>query len=179
MNGPEHRKPSSLEANRARLRRQGMSGLEASSLGFVLVGCIGFGYALGAGLDGHFQTTHWTPIMVLVGVAAGFREMFRTVSRLSHKSVTDTDRTGSSDNFSGGDSVVDTAQSEQSGEPATIVEDVERRRPRIFEVPPPPRSSFAGGTGPSDPPRDASAAQQPDSDLIEKLLTDDKPRRNE
>jgi len=52
------------------------------SAGFVLVACIVLGYFLGRYLDGKLGTDPWCSVGgFFVGVAAGFLELFRTVSR--------------------------------------------------------------------------------------------------
>lgn len=52
------------------------------TVGFVLVACIVLGYFLGRYLDGKLGTEPWLSVAgVLLGTAAGFLELFRTVSR--------------------------------------------------------------------------------------------------
>lgn len=56
----------------------------ASTAGIVLVVCIAIGYFLGAWLDRTFGTDPWLMLVfTLLGVAAGFIEMFRIVLRVS------------------------------------------------------------------------------------------------
>lgn len=66
-----------------RTAQMGVTGTEASTIGFVLVGCIGVGFFAGNWLDGRMGTSFWMPLGVLLGIVAGFREMLVTVKRLS------------------------------------------------------------------------------------------------
>ena len=51
-------------------------------VGMVLVACIVLGYFLGRYLDEKWGTDPWLSVTgFFVGAAAGFRELFRTVSR--------------------------------------------------------------------------------------------------
>lgn len=52
------------------------------SVGMVLVACILLGYLFGRYLDGKLETGPWLTVGgFLLGAAAGFLELFRTVSR--------------------------------------------------------------------------------------------------
>jgi ATP synthase protein I len=52
------------------------------TVGTVLVVCIVFGYLLGSYLDRKLGTSPWLVVAgVILGTAAGFVELFRTVSR--------------------------------------------------------------------------------------------------
>jgi ATP synthase protein I len=52
------------------------------TVGTVLVACIAAGYLLGSFLDRRLGTSPWLVVVgVLLGTAAGFVELFRTVSR--------------------------------------------------------------------------------------------------
>ena len=66
-----------------RTAQMGVTGTEASTIGFVLVGCIGVGFFAGNWLDGRLGTSFLMPLGVLLGIFAGFREMLVTVKRLS------------------------------------------------------------------------------------------------
>jgi F0F1-type ATP synthase assembly protein I len=67
------------------------AGLQASTIGLTLVVSTVIGFAIGLGLDRLFHTgfdNEWqvggfTLVFTLLGIAAGFREMIRTVIRLS------------------------------------------------------------------------------------------------
>ena len=52
------------------------------TVGTVLVACVVVGFFLGSQLDRRLGTSPWlTVVCVLLGTAAGFVELFRTVSR--------------------------------------------------------------------------------------------------
>lgn len=52
------------------------------TVGLTLVACIVVGYFLGSLLDRRLETGPWmTVVGVLLGAAAGFVQLFRTVSR--------------------------------------------------------------------------------------------------
>ena len=52
------------------------------AVGTVLVACVVLGFLLGSYLDRKLGTSPWlTVVCVLLGTAAGFVELFRTVSR--------------------------------------------------------------------------------------------------
>src|SRR4028118_370116 len=55
-------------------------GLHASVIGIVLVGCTAVGFGAGWWLDQKFGTSFWMPVLSMVGVAAGFRQMFVTLA---------------------------------------------------------------------------------------------------
>ncbi len=61
----------------------GTSGFEAYTIGFTLVGCIAAGAGAGWFLDSRFGTGYWLPILFLLGVVAGFREMMVTLGRIN------------------------------------------------------------------------------------------------
>lgn len=64
-------------------------GLAASSIGIVLAASIGLGYLAGSWLDNKFGTTYWTPVMLLLGVGAGFREFFHIIQSLNKEAARD------------------------------------------------------------------------------------------
>ncbi len=182
MNGRQNSKPNQRVTRRGGLIQAGPTGLQAAVIGWVLVGYILAGALLGYLLDSYFKTTFWTPVMFLFGVVAGFRDMHKTVSRLSSK-------TGQTTHIaSDQETPVENRQSREShvsGETQQGVaeEAVPRHKPRIFTVPPPPQPSFARR---DDEPAVEKADQEPaadkpgaDENLIERLLNDEQPRRNE
>jgi F0F1-type ATP synthase assembly protein I len=67
------------------------AGLQASTIGLTLVVATIIGFGMGLGLDHVFHTgfdNQWhvgpfTLVFTLLGIAAGFREMIRTVIRIS------------------------------------------------------------------------------------------------
>jgi len=166
--------------NLKRARQQGLRGLEASVIGLVLVGCIAVGSGLGYWLDQRLGTSYWLPILFLVGVAAGFREMFRTISKMNQvrqsEMETSKQETGERSIFGQtalSSPAVNAAKTKQEADEAKE----DRPRPRLFSVPPPPQSSFAVGPT-SEPVRPASDRQvfdEPDTtaELIDKLLDDE------
>jgi F0F1-type ATP synthase assembly protein I len=134
------------KARMARLSGMGAGGLQAMTLGLVLGGCVAVGYFVGAWLDNRFGTGFWMPTGVLVGLAAGFRETFLTVKRISAltqwpgASASSRDSNGhkpgeASDEVTGPASVDGAAS---KGQPAPNPP----RRNRMFEVPQPPLASF-------------------------------------
>lgn len=131
----------------------GSSGWEATTIGFTLVGCIGACSGLGYWLDSHFKTAYWLPILFLVGVVAGFREMFVVLGRINKeqelKKQADREKVRLAP--------TPTRTDEPGAQPPT--------RERIFKVPPPPQA----GDQPT-----AAKAGQPESvdELIERLLQD-------
>jgi F0F1-type ATP synthase assembly protein I len=140
----------------------GSSGWEATSIGFTLVGCIGACTGLGYWLDSHFKTGYWTPILFLVGVVAGFREMFAILGRITKEQER---------------KKRDEREAVKLAPPPSQVEETSKapERERIFKVPPPP---VAG-----EKPPQASTRSEPESvdELIERLLEDepDNDRPNE
>lgn len=62
-----------------------MRGLEAMSIGFVWVGYVIAGAALGWWLDGHFKTGFWLPTLVMVGAGAGFRDLLVFAAKASRQ----------------------------------------------------------------------------------------------
>ena len=117
-----------------RTRAMGSSGLQAATIGWVLAGCVFLGYLAGSWLDKHFGTQFWTPVLVLLGVVAGFREMFVTLGQVS-KPPMQAPKTNRSQNTAG-TLKIDTQN--------TVDEPVqqERKRERLFAVPAPPTASF-------------------------------------
>jgi hypothetical protein len=118
---------------RSRLSPSALNSLDASLIGFVMAGCIAVGYFAGNWLDGRLGTQYWTPILVVLGVVAGAREMWRTVSRI-RKSFSQ----GSFDNMSVSEFRKKEAPDAQQSNRAADA-DSSQRKPRFFHVPPPPR----------------------------------------
>lgn len=152
-----------------RSRLMGTRGLAASSIGWVLVGCIAFGFGVGALLDRQLGTAYWMPVLVMVGIAAGFREMFRTLAELNKQPPAQhKERTRSTSSAPG------TASGRALGQRAdgSLPSLEEKPRQRIFDVPPPPLASFDARS--TAEPKSESAKEQIDEDdpkaLIQKLL---------
>lgn len=139
--------------------------LEASLIGLVMAGCVALGYFIGHWLDGRFDTTYWTPIMVVVGAIAGMQEMVRTVSRIV-KSFPQ----NPSNDFR--DNPKDSYQEKESGravkndrESANGSAVPERRKPRFFRVPPPP-------TAEKTEMDDTDHAEENQADIFEEQLAE-------
>jgi hypothetical protein len=141
---------------RDRLSSSAINSLDASLIGFVMAGCIGVGYFAGNWLDGKLGTTYWTPILVIVGVIAGARQMWITVSRI-RKSFSD----GSFDKLNVSEFRKNETQNAQQRNRAANA-DSSHRKPRFFHVPPPPE-----GRGKSTFPADEKDAAF--NDQIEEL----------
>ena len=85
MSPPEERQPRGQGARWLR------AGLQVSTIGLTLVFSTVIGFGIGLGLDHLFHTgfdksmqVGWfTILFTLLGIIAGFREMIRTVIRLS------------------------------------------------------------------------------------------------
>ena len=52
-----------------------------ASLGFMLPSCTVVGYLMGLGLDYLFQTTFLRIVFLILGIAAGFVELIRIVTK--------------------------------------------------------------------------------------------------
>ena len=147
---------------RDRLSPSALNSLDASLIGFVMAGCIGVGYFAGNWLDGRLGTTYWTPVLVVVGVMAGARQMWITVSRI-RKSFSD----GSFDKLNGSEFRRKETQNAQQQNRAANA-DPSHRKPRFFHVPPPPEGS-KGGSKSTFPPEQNDAAFDEQLDELKKL----------
>ena len=110
------------------LGSSGTSGLEATTIGFTLVGFIVAGAGLGWVLDNHFGTSYWLPILFLVGVAGGFREMMVVLKRVGEAQAADKLRRANEQRAR--QATVKPTDNPTPGQLAA--------RKRMFEVPPPP-----------------------------------------
>jgi hypothetical protein len=112
------------------------------SIGLVMGGCIAAGYLIGTWLDNRFGTAFWVPVCVFLGMAAGFREMFRTLKRISAltkwpgASASSRDTNGQEQSATG----AETHRAAGPGGTAAPVQPTARKR--LFEVPEPPLASF-------------------------------------
>ncbi len=125
------RKPKRFNPFLARSRAMssgGSSGFEAYTIGFTLVGCIVAGAGAGWFLDNHFGTSFWLPVLFLVGVAAGFREMMIVLKRINLAQAAEKAR---KDQARREREV--TVKPTDNPSPGQIA-----ARKRMFEVPPPP-----------------------------------------
>ena len=106
----------------------GSSGWESYTIGFTLVGCIVAGAGVGYFLDKHFGTSYWLPILFLVGVVGGFREMMLVLKRVNEQQAA---RKAKSD--------AERRTREVTVKPTdNPTEGQIAARKRMFEVPPPP-----------------------------------------
>lgn len=154
------RLPNFLSRTRA-MSSSGSSGWEATSIGFTLVGCIAACSALGYWLDNHFKTGYWLPILFLVGVAAGFREMFVVIGRLNKEQ----ERKRREDRENVRVAPTPTRADEPAATPPPT-------RERIFKVPPPPLDG-------EQPPQAATNEPESVDELIERLLQDENEGNDE
>ena len=106
----------------------GASGWESYTIGFTLVGCIVAGAGLGYFLDQHFGTSYWLPILFLVGVVAGFREMMLVLKRVNEQQTEERAKRDAQ-----------RREREVTVKPTdSPTPDQMAARKRMFEVPPPP-----------------------------------------
>jgi F0F1-type ATP synthase assembly protein I len=157
----------------ARVSGAGTTGLQAMTLGLVLGGCVAVGYFAGAWADGRFGTTLWTPVGVLLGMAAGFREMFLTLKRISAQTKWPGAAASSRDSELSG-AVTDaanagrTAESKASTTVSGSGETEPKARQRLFQVPEPPTASF--DSPPAAKPVPAADTNEGDSAAGEDVL---------
>jgi F0F1-type ATP synthase assembly protein I len=60
--------------------RQMGASLRLASAGMTLAFCVVIGAGFGYWLDGRYKTTWWTPVLAVLGVIAGFRELIVAVN---------------------------------------------------------------------------------------------------
>ena len=146
-----------------RLSGAGVSGIGASTMAFVVGGCLALGFFAGSWLDGRFNTSYWMPIGVGLGLAASVREMFRTLKQLNaqtqrEQKQREIEREQRAQNANApreyrtnehrvlDDRVLDakneSAKSLNAAPRKTDDAEPKTIRPRIFHVPPPPSASF-------------------------------------
>jgi len=155
MDVPQKPDPDPTASRPAKARQMGLNGLQASTMGLVMVGCITAGFLLGQWLDARFHTAYWMPILVVLGVIAGFREMFLTVVSINRQSQSLLEQSRreraerAADNMSrAGQSSAESALTEAApGAEGGEAVETQRARPRVFKVPPPPQPSFARRAG--------------------------------
>jgi len=160
MSGPDNsskdsKKPSYRPLT-GRMTAMGSNGWEAYTVGFTLVGCIVAGAGLGYFLDNHFKTSFWLPVLFLLGVIGGFREMFVTIKRVEAEQKRK--RAEKEANR-----VSYTPKPIQESE--VVEPKVERER--IFKVPPPP---IYGETPKSESETDSKQDEESVEELIQRLL---------
>lgn len=133
MPQPDKPKPSGSKPSKVpflmRTQAMGSSGWEGYTVGFTLVGCIVAGAGAGYLLDSHFKTSYWLPILFLVGVVGGFREMLVVLKRISAQQ--DQQRREKAASTVMAPPIAFPTQGQDSTE-------LPAERKRIFQVPPPP-----------------------------------------
>lgn len=158
---------SRMEKIGARVRQRSLTGLEASSIGFVLVGYIGAFSLAGYWLDTYFKTSWIVAVGVLLGAGLGFREMFRMAQKLGQQSVVEDAQISRQVLARGVDHGNKPANHDSiaAGEEEPVTE-----RRRIFQVPTPPTASFDKSDTKQAP--DAGGSSIDKDDLFEELLHD-------
>ena len=165
-----------------RVKKQGLKGLEASTIGLTLVGYIAAGFFIGQWLDARFNTAFWMPLLVLVGTGAGFRDILKVVTRMgAHSKESGQDRAVGRPMMA----PADLSRSAPTIEDAAEEVD-DRPRPSIFSVPPPPRASFdktvddetdarstPGLFATEDESKELGSEAEDDKTLMEQLLADE------
>lgn len=161
------------KARLERIKGGGVSGAQASSIGLTLVGCIIAGAGAGWWLDKRFGTAYWTPILFLVGVAAGFRQMMLTIRDANalearRKAEQKSEREAVAlQNAVQSTNAISGLTSDETQPDATLDK---RVRPRVFQVPAPPTASFESSNSASLKPIEYSIDRTED-DLDEQTLT--------
>ncbi len=115
------------------LNSTGTAGLEATSIGFTLVGYIIAGAGAGWLLDRWLGTGYWLPILFLVGVFGGFREMLVTLKRVNAAQAAE--KLKKANEKRAREVTVKPTDDPTPGQLAA--------RKRMFEVPPPPFEAAA------------------------------------
>lgn len=145
-----------------RTQAMGSGGWEGYTIGFTLVGCIAAGAGAGWLLDSHFKTSYWLPILFLVGVVGGFREMWTVLKRVQAQEDQKRREKVASTNLA----PTPTRVEDSTGLPP--------ERKRIFQVPPPSFEETPGA------PRSVQKEESAD-DILKRLLDegDDDTKENE
>jgi len=149
-NGPPKRL-NWAQSRLIRITQGGPKGAQASIIGFVLVGPIIGGFLIGNWLDGRMQTQFWTPLLGLLGVFSGFREMFVTLKRLQPKPGEKSPPPGRGEPLN----TVEPLKNQPLPRGATKAEEIEDTpRQRLFSVPPPPFMEQSGRENQAQPTSD-------------------------
>ena len=154
---PREDKPDDGNPMFNRITKAGASGVGASTIGLTLAFCIVGGALAGVALDKHFGTAYWTPILFLVGVAAGFIQMMRTLSDVNRLEEAEQKRAQAAKT---GAMKVDSRASGETAQSVTMQSTVPSRPTR---VPAPPTASF-------DAPAASLSTELP-SDVQDDLVT--------
>ena len=164
MNGrkkPETSRIQAFGAGRSQLLRTSMVGI--TLVGYILAG-IGIGYLL----DTQFRTSYWTPLLLMVGAVAGFRDMIQTLNSLSRQEKA----ARAARQAEAQQEQTTAAPRPTEGATSPAVEEA-RPKPRIFAVPPPPQASFDKRSEVPAQVQESSPEPDDQTDLIEKLMSDD------
>lgn len=153
---PQGFKPSRLPIL-ARMQAIGAGG-EATTIGFTLVGCIVACTGAGYWLDSHFKTSYWLPILFLVGVVAGFREMWLVVQRIQAREDQKRREKAATTRMAPTPSFSDETE-------------LPPDRKRIFEVPPPPFETSTKASPLSEIPK-AERNEESVDDILKRLLAE-------
>lgn len=157
-------KPSDAFNKMSRVRQMGLSGLQASTIGWVFAGCILLGFLAGAWLDKRQGTTIWTPILVMVGVVSGFVQMFRTLKDINRAEAFARAERQAERAANAQKQAQNTARNEASAPPTLASADETGEAPkRLFSVPAPPLPSYEGGSA-------AKADESADDEDVEAVL---------
>ncbi len=125
---PKPKRFNPFMARTRTLSSSGTTGLEATTIGFTLVGYVMAGAGAGWLLDKWLGTSYWLPILFLVGVFGGFREMLVTLKRVNEAQAAEKLRKAN-----------ERASREVTVKPTDApTPDQLAARKRMFEVPPPP-----------------------------------------
>ena len=153
------KKPKRFNPFMARTRAMssgGAQGWESYTIGFTLVGCIVAGAGAGYFLDQHFGTSYWLPILFLVGVVGGFREMMVVLKRVNEEQTAQRLK----------------RQSERAAREVTVkpttdpTPDQIKARQRMFAVPPPPFEKAAEAVTKKAAPREQVSVEN----VLEEML---------
>ena len=138
----------------------GPSGLEATTIGFTLVGFIVAGAGIGWLLDNHFGTSYWLPILFLVGVGGGFREMMVVLKRVNQAQAAEKQRKAAERRAR--EVTVKPTDNPTPGQLAA--------RKRMFEVPPPPFEAAAQRAMEAEPSDEAPDEKIGVENVLEQML---------
>ena len=158
---PKDPKPSKIPFL-MRTQAMGSTGWEGYTVGFTLVACIAAGAGAGYFLDAHFKTSYWLPILFLIGVVAGFREMWVVLQRVQ----------GQEEQRRRNKSAATPLAPTPTSTPVDAVEAPTRKR--IFDVPPPPFEEAEAGAASK-----AVRKEEGVDDIMKRLMDeakDDEPK---
>lgn len=120
----------------SRLKAMGTTQWEAYTVGFTLVGGILLGAGTGWWLDQKFGTSFFLPVLFLVGVLGGFREMLLTIQRINRETAR-RQKADSGPLAGSGNADIEASDSAPAEKPRA-----EKVDPLHFSVPSPPSPSW-------------------------------------